>query len=269
MDVFKQRLEEEYDAQVISTMPIVPYQIKYTNGNIKEIKTPADFPENDELNKIETFLEPYVSGTLVFPQKFVGAMLELCEAHRGVQQSFTYMDETRIIMTYHFPLSEILTQFHDSMKSKSSGYASFEYEDIGYKPAELRKLDFLLNGKDVDALSVIAHSSKVEHMARVGARKLKEVRLFTFWRIIENIKQVIGRDLFEIVIQARANSKIIARESLKALKRDVTAKCYGGDVTRKMKLLDKQKAGKKRMKQVSGVKLPQDAFLVLMEKDDK
>ncbi|KAJ3147739.1 Translation factor guf1 mitochondrial [Geranomyces variabilis] len=250
MDVFRERLEEEYDSTVINTAPTVPYIVKYTNGTEKIIRNPAQFPDIEEHAKIAAFLEPMVSGTLVFPSEYLGPLMDLCGAHRGEQQDYTFIDDNRVIMKYTLPMSEILTDFYDQLKSRTSGYASFDYEEIGYEAADLVKVNILLNGKAVDALATIVHRSAADRVAKDWAKRLKGV---------------MSRQLFEITIQAAVNNRVVCRESITAVRKDVTAKCYGGDITRRMKLLDKQKAGKKRLKTMAGgVQLPQEAFLTLM-----
>ena len=257
MDVFRQRLEEEHEANVINTAPTVPYIIKYKSSKTpqKTIRNPFDFPDLKEHAKIEAFLEPMVRGTLVFPDIYIGKLMTLCETHRGRQLELTYLDNNRVMMKYQLPMSEILTQFYDNLKSLSSGYATFDYEDAGYEPSDLVRVDILLNSKPVDALATVVHKSKSEPLAKEWVKRLKKV---------------LDRQLFEIVIQACVNGKVMARESLSPTRKDVIAKCYGGDITRKMKLLEKQKAGKKRMKTVAGgVELSQEAFLTLIRGDDQ
>ncbi|KAJ1645223.1 Translation factor guf1 mitochondrial [Coemansia erecta] len=252
MDVFRQRLEEEYDANVLITSPTVPYQIKFTDGTIKFIQTPADFPDTHTLQDfVESTMEPYVSATILFPEKYLGCMLELCTTHRGEIHNHTYIDETRVMLKCELPMAEIVTDFYDKLKSKSQGFASFDYEESGYKTSDLVKMEVLLNGEAVDALAAVMHKSMVVTAGRDIAKRLKEV---------------IRRQLFDIIIQTSANGKIVARETVKQLRKNVTAKCYGGDITRKMKLLNRQKEGKKRMKKIGKVELPQEAFLSIMTK---
>jgi elongation factor 4 len=255
MDVFRQRLEEEYSTVVINTMPTVPYIIEYVNGTTCEIKSPAEFPDSNKRD-VKHFLEPMVHGTFVFPDNYLGKIIELCcviiqlnQNHRGEQLDCIYIDDSRVMLKYKLPMSEILTQFYDSLKSLTSGYCSFEYEEAGFEPSDLVRVNILLNQKPIDALSCICHSSHAESVAKVWVTKLKNV---------------IERQLFEVTIQGQINGKFVARETIKAARKDVTAKCYGGDITRKMKLLNKQKESKKRMKKVGGVELSQEAFLTLM-----
>ncbi|KAJ1814971.1 Translation factor guf1 mitochondrial [Coemansia sp. RSA 2598] len=252
MDVFRQRLEEEYDANVLITSPTVPYQIKYTDGITKFIQTPADFPDANIMQDfVESTMEPYVSATILFPEKYLGNMLELCTTHRGEIQNHTYIDETRVMLKCLLPMAEIVTDFYDKLKSKSQGFASFDYEEAGYRASDLVKMEVLLNGEAVDALAAVMHKSMVVTVGRDIAKRLKDV---------------IRRQLFDIIIQTAANGKIVARETVKQLRKNVTAKCYGGDITRKMKLLNRQKEGKKRMKKIGKVELPQEAFLSIMTK---
>ncbi|KAJ1956316.1 Translation factor guf1 mitochondrial [Dipsacomyces acuminosporus] len=252
MDVFRQRLEEEYDANVLITSPTVPYQIKYRDGTTKFIRTPADFPDSQAIqDTIESTLEPFVLATLIFPEKYLGNMLELCSSHRGDILNHTFIDETRVMLKCRLPMAEIVTDFYDKLKSKSQGFASFDYEEAGYDASDLVKMEVLLNSEPVDALAAVMHKNSVVTVGRDLAKRLKDV---------------IRRQLFDIIIQTAANGKIVARETVKQLRKNVTAKCYGGDITRKMKLLNRQKEGKKRMKKIGKVELPQEAFLSIMTK---
>ncbi len=249
MDVFRQRLEQEYDLAVIATAPSVLYKVelKYGKGTI-DIESPSDFPDPSQ---IEQVLEPVINGTIITPTEYLGNIIKLCEEKRGIQQNMSYLDEARVILKYRLPLNEVATDFYDQLKSLSSGYASFDYEEAGYEPADLVKMDVLLNGKPVDALSTIAHRDKAYYIGRELAKRLKKA---------------IPRQLFEVIIQAAIGAKIIARERVAPLRKDVTAKCYGGDITRKRKLLEKQKEGKKKMKQVGNIEVPQEAFLSILKK---
>lgn len=249
MDVFKQRLEQEYNLSVIATAPSVLYKIKLKNGNELNIETPSEFPDP---SSIETIFEPIITATIIVPQTYVGNLITLCSEKRGQQIDMSYLDEERVILKYKLPLNEVATDFYDQLKSLSSGYASFDYEISGYEPADLVKMDILLNKKPVDALSVIVHKDKAYYLGR---------------ELTEKLRKVIPRQLFEVAIQAAIGSTVIARESVAALRKDVTAKCYGGDISRKRKLLEKQKEGKKRMKQVGNVEVPQEAFYALLKKD--
>ncbi|MBI2345031.1 elongation factor 4 [Candidatus Dependentiae bacterium] len=249
MDVFKQRLEQEYDLDIIATAPSVMYYIdlKHNKGKIS-IENPADFPDPAQ---IEQILEPMLSATIIVPKQYLGNVLSLCQEKRGIQKDLSYLDEERVVLSYLLPLNEVATDFYDTLKSISSGYASFDYETAGYEISDLVKMDILLNGDAVDALAVIVHRSKAERIGR---------------DLCEKLSKVIPRQLFEVVIQAAIGSKIIARERVAALRKNVTAKCYGGDITRKRKLLEKQKEGKKRMKQVGSVSVPQEAFLTILKR---
>ncbi|KAJ1961417.1 Translation factor guf1 mitochondrial [Dispira parvispora] len=253
MDVFRQRLEEEYDTQVIITQPTVPYRIVFADGHTKTIRTPAEFPDHTEVSarKVVDLQEPTVSATIIFPQEYLGAILELCSQHRCEQQEHSFLDETRVLMRCVFPMAEIVNDFYEKLKSKSSGYASFDYEEAGYMSSSLVKMNVLVNSRPVDALAAIVHRSQVDRIGRDLAQRLKKV---------------IKRQLFEVAIQVSAAGRVVARETVSAARKDVTAKCYGGDVTRKMKLLQKQKQGKKRMKMVGNVELPQEAFLSVIKR---
>lgn len=248
MDVFKQRLEQEYDIPVIVTAPSVLYKIKFVTGKTVDIENPSDFPDP---SKIEEILEPVIDATIITPKKYLGNMIKLCEEKRGIQQELSYLDEERIILKYRLPLNEVATDFYDQLKSLSSGYASFDYDEAGHEPAALVKMDILLNGKPVDALSIIVHKDKAYYIGKDLAQRLRKV---------------IPRQLFEVVIQAAIGAKILSRERVAPLRKDVTAKCYGGDITRKRKLLEKQKEGKKKMKQIGSVEVPQEAFMSILKR---
>lgn len=251
MDVFKQRLEQEYGMNVIATAPSVRYQIKLEHKDqLLTIESPSDFPEP---HQIKTIFEPVISATIITPKQYLGNIIKLCEEKRGIQESMTFMDEDRIILRYKLPLNEVAIDFYDQLKSLSSGYASLDYEESGYEPADLVKMDILINKKPVDALSLIVHTDKAYYIGR---------------DLVERLKKAIPRQLFEIAIQAAIGAKIIARASVSALRKDVIAKCYGGDITRKRKLLEKQKEGKKRMKSVGNVEIPQEAFLSILKKGE-
>jgi elongation factor 4 len=250
MDVFKQRLEQEYNVTVIATAPSVLYRVELAHsGKIIDIESPAEFPDP---HQIETILEPIINATIITPATYLGNIISLCETKRGVQKNLSYLDEQRVILKYQLPLNEVATDFYDQLKSLSSGYASFDYEEAGYQPAKLVKMDILLNGKAVDALSTIVHTDNAYHIGR---------------ELAERLKKAIPRQLFEVVIQAAIGSKIIAKERVAPLRKDVTAKCYGGDISRKRKLLEKQKEGKKKMKRVGNIELPQEAFLSILKKE--
>ncbi|KAG0006617.1 Translation factor guf1 mitochondrial [Modicella reniformis] len=252
MDVFRQRLEQEYDANIIITAPTVPYKIDYRDGTQKLIRNPTEFPDLDEVNaKVKSVQEPMVKSTIIFQNDCLGDIMVLCGSRRGVQLEHTYLDENRVLLKYRLPLAEVVTDFHDELKGISSGFASFDYEEDGYDDADLVKMNITLNSKPVDALSIILHRSQAETVSRDWVKRLKAL---------------LSRQLFEIVIQATIGNKVIAREGLSALRKNVIAKCYGGDVSRKMKLLNKQKEGKKRMKAIGGVEVSQEAFYDFMSK---
>jgi GTP-binding protein LepA len=250
MEIIQERLEREFQLELISTTPTVVYKITTTNGDTLFIDNPTKLPEP---NFIQEFQEPYIKATIITPETYVGNLLALCQERRGTQKGLAYLNPTRVMLTYEMPLSEIVLDFYDRLKSKTQGYASLDYEVIGYQPATLVKVDLLLNGESVDALSFIVHRDKAAIRGRQVAEKMKEY---------------IPRQMFEVAIQAAIGNKIIARETVGALKKNVTAKCYGGDITRKRKLWEKQKEGKKRMKQVGRVEVPQEAFLALLKVTD-
>lgn len=251
MDVIQERLEREYNLTLITTAPSVNYKVHKTNGEILEIDNPSKLPPPIEIDFIE---EPYVKATTIVPKDFVGAIMELSQDKRGEYQSMEYLDETRVSIVYHLPLGEIIYDYFDKLKSATKGYASLDYELIGYQASPMVKMDILLNGEPVDALSIIVHKDRAATRGRALAEKLKEL---------------IPRQMFEIPIQAAVGNKIVARETVKAWRKDVLAKCYGGDISRKRKLLEKQKEGKKRMKAVGSVEIPQEAFMAILKVDDK
>ena len=250
MDVIQERLEREYNLTLIMTAPSVNYKVYKTNGEMLEVDNPAKLPPPTEIDYIE---EPYVKATTIVPKDFVGTIMELSQDKRGEYQSMEYLDETRVSVVYHLPLSEIIYDYFDKLKSATKGYASLDYELIGYKQSPMVKMDILLNGDPVDALSIIVHKDRAAARGRALAEKLKEL---------------IPRQMFEIPIQAAVGTKIVARETVKAWRKDVLAKCYGGDISRKRKLLEKQKAGKKRMKSVGSVEIPQEAFMAILKVED-
>ncbi|KAJ4823914.1 hypothetical protein Tsubulata_009745 [Turnera subulata] len=249
MDVFHQRLEQEYGAHVISTVPTVPYIFEYSDGSKMEVQNPALLPSNPK-SRVTACFEPTVIATIIIPSEYVGSVITLCSDRRGQQLEYSFMDSQRVFMKYRLPLREIVVDFYNELKSITSGYASFDYEDSEYQEADLVKLDILLNGEPVDAMATIVHNLKAQRVGR---------------ELVEKLKKFIDRQMFEIVIQAAIGSKIIARETLSAMRKNVLAKCYGGDVTRKRKLLEKQKEGKKRMKRVGSVDIPQEAFHELLK----
>ena len=250
MEVIQERLEREYNLDLITTAPSVIYKVKKTDGEILMITNPLNYPNPSEIEWAE---EPFVSANIISPTEYIGNIMELCQERRGEYKDTKYLDQTRVELHYDLPLNEIIYDFFDALKSKTRGYASLDYELSGYRKSDLVKLDILLNGDPVDALSFIVHSEKAYARAR---------------RLAEKLKEHIPRQLFEIPIQATIGSKIIARETVKALRKDVLAKCYGGDITRKKKLLEKQKEGKKRMRNLGSVEVPQDAFMAVLKLDE-
>jgi GTP-binding protein LepA len=250
MEIIQERLEREYDLSLIATAPSVVYRVYLTNGNVSEISNPSDLPAANYLDHIE---EPYVKATIILPNDYVGTIMELCQDKRGQFKNMEYLTETRVMLTYELPLSEIILDFFDKLKSRSRGYASLDYEYLGHQESQLVKVDILLNGKIVDALSAIVHRDKATTRGR---------------QLTEKLKEIIPRQLFEIPIQAAIGTKVLARETVKAMRKDVLAKCYGGDISRKRKLLEKQKEGKKRMKQLGAVEVPQEAFLAVLKIED-
>jgi GTP-binding protein LepA len=247
MEIIQERLEREYELTLITTAPTVVYQVLTTAGEILHIDNPAKLPS---LSQIENFEEPFILATVITPERYVGNVLQLCQERRGVQKGLHYLDPTRVMLTYELPLNDVILDFYDKLKSKTQGYASLDYELIGYRESDLVKIDMLLNGETVDALSFITHRDKAHIRGRQMAEKMKEL---------------IPKQMFEVAIQAAIGGKVIARETVGAIKKNVTAKCYGGDITRKRKLWEKQKEGKKRMKQVGRVEVPQEAFLALLK----
>lgn len=249
MEIVQERLEREYNINLIATTPSVMYKITKKNGEIVEISNPTAFPSKIEIEKIE---EPYVKASIITPSQYIGVIMDLVQEKRGLFKNMEYIDEKIAKLDYDLPLNEIILDFFDKLKSRSSGYASLDYELKGYQAAELVKIDILVNHELVDALSFIVHKVKAYQQAR---------------KIVEKLKEIIPRQLYEVPIQASIERKVIARETIKALKKDVLAKCYGGDITRKRKLLEKQKAGKKRMKKIGKVEIPQEAFLGILKID--
>ena len=250
MEIICERIDREFNLNVITTSPSVIYKINKTDGTLIELYNPADMPVAQEISSME---EPIVKAQIMLPKEYVGNIMQLCQDRRGVYKDMKYMDNTRVILEYEMPLNEIIYDFFDALKSRSKGYASLDYEIIGYQKSELVKLDILLNGDLVDAFSIIVHKDKAYARGR---------------RMAEKLKENIPRQMFEIPIQAAIGGKVIARETISAMRKDVLAKCYGGDITRKKKLLEKQKEGKKRMKQFGTVEVPQEAFLSVLKLDD-
>ena len=251
LEIIQERLEREYNLDLVTTAPGVVYKVHKTNGEVIELTNPSNLPEPTEIDYME---EPMVKAEIMVTSEFIGAIMDLCQERRGIYQGMEYIEETRAVLRYHLPLNEIIYDFFDALKSRSRGYASFDYEMLGYEKSELVKLDILINKEEVDALSFIVFSGSAYERGR---------------KMCEKLKDEIPRHLFEIPIQAAVGSKIIARETVKAVRKDVLAKCYGGDITRKKKLLEKQKEGKKRMRQIGNVEIPQKAFMSVLKLDEK
>jgi len=249
MDIIMTRLEREFDLDVIATSPSVIYELELTNGEVIQIDSPTKMPERGRIKSIK---EPYIRTNIFVPSEFIGSIMELCQDKRGDYVGMEYIDPTRVNIHYEIPLAEIVYDFFDKLKSLTKGYASFDYEIIGYKESDLVKMDILINGEIVDALSVIVHKDAAYNRGK---------------KIVENLRGIIPRQLFQVPLQASIGSKIIARENIAAMKKNVLAKCYGGDISRKKKLLEAQKAGKKRMKQIGRVEVPQEAFLSVLKAD--
>lgn len=250
MEIIQERLEREFNIDLITTAPSVIYDVHMTDGEIKKVDNPAMMPEPQKIDRIE---EPYVKATVIVPNDYVGTVMELCQKKRGNFMNMDYMDKTRVSIIYELPLSEVVYDFFDQLKSGTKGYASFDYELIGYKPSKLVKIDILLNAEQVDALSFIVHNDFAYERGKI---------------IVEKLKKLIPRQQFEVPIQAAIGQKIVARSTISAIRKNVLAKCYGGDISRKRKLLDKQKEGKKRMKQVGSVEVPQEAFMAVLKMDE-
>ena len=251
MDVIQERLEREYNLELIATAPSVIYEAYLTDETVLRIDNPAHLPEMQRIHHIE---EPYVKATIITPKDYIGPIMDLCQRKRGIYQDMTYLDDVRRMIIYHLPLGEIVFDFFDKLKSCTKGYASFDYELIGYQESKLSKMDILLNGEVIDALSCIVHRDFAYPRGRA---------------ITEKLKKLIPKQQFEIPIQAAINGKVIARSDIKSLRKNVLAKCYGGDITRKKKLLEKQKEGKKRMKAVGSVEIPQEAFMAVLSMDEE
>ena len=251
LEIIQERLEREYNLDLVTTAPGVIYKVHKTNGDVIELTNPSNLPDPSEIEYME---EPMVKAEIMVTTEFIGPIMDLCQERRGQYQGMEYMETTRALLTYHMPLNEIIYDFFDALKSRSRGYASFDYEMIGYERSELVKLDILVNKEEVDALSFIVFEGSAYERGR---------------KMCEKLKEEIPRQLFEIPIQAAVGGKIIARETVRAMRKDVLAKCYGGDISRKKKLLEKQKEGKKRMRQVGNVEIPQKAFMSVLKLDDK
>ena len=251
LEIIQERLDREFDLALITTSPSVIYKVHKTDGQVLELYNPSDLPVPNEISYIE---EPFVSAEIITPKEFVGGIMEICQNRRGVYVDMKYLDANRVTLVYELPLNEIIYDFFDSLKSKTKGYASFDYEFKEYRRSDLVKLDILVNGENVDALSFIVHRDSSYEKGK---------------KMVEKLKTVIPRQLFIIPIQAAIGGKIIARETISAMRKDVLAKCYGGDITRKKKLLEKQKRGKKKMRQIGNVDIPQEAFLSVLKLNDE
>jgi GTP-binding protein LepA len=249
MEIVQERLEREFDLNLITTVPTVEYHVYRTDGSLLILENPSNLPDPAEIDRIE---EPYVKARIMAPAEYIGGIMKLGQDRRGIYNGMHYLDTARVEFDFHFPLGEIVLDFYDKLKSLSRGYASLDYEMAGYRESDLVKLDMLINGDPIDAFSVIIHRDKAQEYGRKVAEKLKEL---------------IPRQLYQVAIQAAIGTKVIARETISAFRKDVLAKCYGGDVTRKRKLLEKQKEGKKRMKQIGAVEIPQEAFLAVLQVD--
>ncbi|OAX47269.1 translation elongation factor 4 [Paenibacillus sp. AD87] len=250
MDVIQERIEREFNIPLITTAPSVIYHVTLTNGEVMKIDNPSNYPEVGRIDYVE---EPYVKAAIIVPNDYVGTIMELCQNKRGEYVNMEYLDTTRVTITYEIPLSEIVYDFFDQLKSSTKGYASLDYELSGYRQSNLAKMDIVLNGEQVDALSFIVHRDRAYNRGRI---------------ICEKLRELIPRQMFEVPIQASVGTKVVARETVKAMRKNVLAKCYGGDISRKRKLLEKQKEGKKRMKQVGNVEVPQEAFMAVLKIDD-
>jgi GTP-binding protein LepA len=247
MEIIQERLEREYDQDIVMTCPNVVYRVTLTNGEQMTIDKPADMPDP---SRIEMTEEPFIEGRFLLPADYVGALMTLAQNKKGVQKSMHFLTPERVMLTYEFPLSEIVFDFYDKLKSVTRGYASFDYEVIGMQPVKMVKVDILINGDPVDALSILVRREDSATRGRV---------------VCEKLRQIVPRQQYEVAIQAAIGGKIIARETVKAMRKNVTAKCYGGDITRKRKLLEKQKEGKKRMRQIGRVEIPQEAFMAVLK----
>ncbi|NLY53712.1 MAG: elongation factor 4 [Firmicutes bacterium] len=250
MEVVQERLEREYGLDLITTAPNTVYQVTLNDGSVRKVDNPSDLPP---AGSIAELAEPYVKASIIVPSEFIGNMMELCKDKRGNFVNMDYLDSNRVVLIYELPLSEILYDFYDQLKSRSKGYASLDYEIIGYRPSDLERLDILINGEVLDALSTIVHKDRAYSKGKA---------------LVQKLRRIIPRQMFDVPVQAAIGNKVIARETVKALRKDVLAKCYGGDISRKRKLLEKQKEGKKRMKQVGNVEIPQEAFMAVLKVDE-
>jgi GTP-binding protein LepA len=251
MDIVRERLEREYDLELLATMPSVGFEVTLSNGDELEVHSPSAMPDPARIQEVR---EPYIRASIVAPKTYIGQIMELCQERRGDHQGMNYLSAERVQITYDLPLAEIVLDFFDQLKTRTRGYASLDYEPIGLRPSNLVKLDVLLGGDAVDALSMVVHRDKAYDQGRV---------------LTERLRKKIPRQQYDVPIQAAVGAKIIARETVKAFRKDVTAKCYGGDISRKRKLLEKQKEGKRRMKQVGRIEVPQEAFLAVLELGDE
>ncbi|MFM7272024.1 MAG: elongation factor 4, partial [Actinomycetes bacterium] len=250
MEIVRERLEREYNLSLVATAPNVEYRALMVDGSVRIVDNPSAMPTT---NQVETIEEPYVGTTILTPSEFVGTIMELCQQRRGEMQKMEYLSEERVELQYDLPLGEVVMDFFDQLKSRTKGYASLDYEPRGYRASQLAKVDILLNGTAVDAFSSIVHRERAYDYGR---------------RMTEKLRELIPRQLFDVPIQAAIGGRVIARETVKAKRKDVLAKCYGGDISRKRKLLDRQKEGKKRMKQIGRVEVPQEAFVAALRLDD-
>ncbi len=247
MEIVRERLEREYDQTLLATAPSVVYRVLLTDGSELFVQNPSHWPDPQRIDKV---MEPFVKASIMVPNDYVGTVMELCQEKRGAFINMEYITPQRVMISYNLPLGEILFDFFDGLKSRTKGYASLDYEVQGYEVSDLVKMDIMLNGETVDALSTIAHKEKAYYRGRA---------------LVEKLRKIIPRQMYEVAIQASIGNRVIARESVKAMRKDVLAKCYGGDITRKKKLLEKQKEGKKRMKQIGRVEVPRDAFMSVMD----
>ena len=250
MEIVQERLEREFDLELIASAPSVEYRVRLLDGSTVAVDNPAELPPVDRIEVIE---EPWVKLSVVSPATYIGSLMELTTNRRGTFDGLEYLDPTRVLMTFQIPLAELIVDYYDQLKSRTAGYASMDYEEAGYRPADLVRLDVLVNGEPVDALSLITHRDKAPAMGRA---------------LVDRLRQLIPRQLFEVPVQAAIGSRVVARETVRAMRKNVLAKCYGGDITRKRKLLEKQKAGKTRMKRVGSVEIPQEAFLAMLRLDE-
>jgi len=250
MNIIQERLEREFNLSLISTAPSCNYKVLTCKGDVLYVDNPAELPD---MSLIEKISEPYVEISIHLPNEFVGKIIKLCEDRRGIQKEIKYITTDRVQLIYELPLSEMVFDFYDKLKGMTRGYASMDYEFTDYKSGKLVKVDIMLNGERVDALSLICHADNADSKGRI---------------LVQKLQKLIGRQQFDIAVQAAVGSKVLARETIKALRKNVLAKCYGGDISRKRKLLEKQKAGKKRMKMVGNVEIPQEAFLAVLKVDD-